>query len=135
MPETVNVTLPPGARVVSELIEPVPLAALQVLPAVAAQVQVGLNKMPGSGSETVAPTAVEGPAFLATMVYVIEVPGMTSVRLFVLVIDKSPVGTSVSTSAEVLFSGVGSGIPAGGVIVAVFVSVPTAVGAMFAVSE
>jgi hypothetical protein len=53
----------------------------------------------------------------------------------VLVMERSPVGTNVSTSGEELLPGVLSGIPAGGVIVAVFVSVPIAVGAMVAVSE
>jgi hypothetical protein len=63
------------------------------------------------------------------------VPGMTSVRPFDLLMDRSPVGTRVSISEELLLSGVMSGIPAGGVIVAVFVSVPTAVEAIVPVSE
>jgi hypothetical protein len=63
------------------------------------------------------------------------VPGMTSVSPLVLVMERSPVGTRVSTSEELLLPGVESGIPAGGVIVAVFVSVPTAVESTVAVSE
>ena len=93
------------------------------------------SKIPGNVSPTKAFTAVEGPALVATIVYVVDVPGMTSVRPLVFVMERSPVGTSVSTSVDVLFSGVGSAMPVGGVIVAVFVSVPTAVGSMVPVSE
>jgi hypothetical protein len=68
VPVTVNVALPPGARVIGVLIDPVPLAELHVLPAVTVQLHDGDSKIPGSESATVAFTTVEGPALVARMV-------------------------------------------------------------------
>ena len=68
VPVTVKVALPPGANVTVELIEPTPLGAIHELLAVAVHVQVPLNNIPGNVSFTMAFTAVDGPALVATIV-------------------------------------------------------------------
>ncbi len=60
-------SVPPERTVTVSAIAPVPVA-VQVEPAVAAHVQEAVVIPDGSGSETVAPTASEGPAFETTIV-------------------------------------------------------------------
>ncbi len=62
------------------------------------------------------------------------VPGMAVAELSVFTIARSPVGFRVLLSVEVLLPGVGSVQPAGGVTVAVLVSVPVAEASMRAVT-
>jgi hypothetical protein len=63
----VNVAVPPGARLTVALMFPLPDAG-QLDPAVAVHVQVAPESTPGTVSATVAPVAVDGPAFEATIV-------------------------------------------------------------------
>ncbi len=58
------------------------------------------------------------------------VPGMAVAELSVFRIDRSPVGFSSSSSVEDSLPGVGSVQPAGGVMVAVLVSLPVAEASM-----
>jgi hypothetical protein len=66
---TVNVAVPPESSVTLALMLPLPLAG-QLDPALALQVHVAPVSAAGKLSVTVAPVAVDGPAFDATMVYV-----------------------------------------------------------------
>jgi hypothetical protein len=79
-------------------------------------------------STTEAPVMALGPAFDATIVYVVCVPGTSEVTLFVLVIERSPIELIVSVSVALLLPGAGSGTAPGGVTVAVLTSEPVAVG-------
>jgi len=133
-PVTVNVVVPPGARVTVALRLPLPDAAGHVDPAEAEQVHATPVTVAGTVSATVAPVAVDGPPFVATIVYDTAVPGTSLVAPSVLVIDRSAVGTNVSVSVAVLLAGVGSVIPARTVAVAVFARVPVAVEAIVAVT-
>jgi hypothetical protein len=83
----------------------------------------------GNVSATVAPVALLGPEFEAVIVYVTEPPGVAVVTPSVFVMTRSAVADSVSVSVAELFPGVGSVTPPGAVTVAVFESVPVAVGA------
>ena len=64
---TVNVAVPPESSVTLALMFPLPLAG-QLDPALAEQVQVAPLSAAGKLSVTVAPVAVDGPAFEATIV-------------------------------------------------------------------
>src|SRR5215472_6412921 len=55
-------------------------------------------------------------------------PGMAVVCPLTFVIESAAMGVIVSVSVAVLFDGLGSVMPAGGWIVAVFTSVPVALG-------
>jgi hypothetical protein len=129
---SVNVAVPPGARVTEALMLPLPDAG-HVEPAEAAQVQFVPDKMAGTVSVTVAAVTVDGPALEATIVYVTEVPGTSPAAPSVLVIERSAVGFNVSVSVAVLFAAVGSVTPAATATVTVFTSVPVAAEAMVAV--
>ena len=125
--------MPPTSKLTVSAILPLP-DALQVDPDEAAQVHVAPVSEAGMVSATVALTAVEGPAFDTTMVYVTLVPGTKTVVPSVLVIDRSARGVSELLSVDVLFEFTGSDVPSGGVIVAVLLSVPRAVARIVAVS-
>ena len=125
--------VPPDSRLMVSLIEPVPDGA-QVEPADAVHVHVALLNDAGSVSVMVAPVTFEGPAFVATMVYVIVPPATTAAEPSVLVIDRSAVGASVSVSVAELLATDGSVTPVGAAMVAVLASDPVAPAAMFAVS-
>ena len=88
----------------------------------------------GKVSATVAPVTVEGPALVATMVYVTLLPGITVVTPSVFVIERSAVGLRVSVSVAELLPGVGSVMPPGAVTVAVLTRVPVAVAETVAVT-
>ena len=55
---------------------PEPLAAVQVAPPAATQVQVSLVIAPGKESAIVAPVTLDGPALENVIVYVVEAPGV-----------------------------------------------------------
>src|SRR5262249_52205419 len=84
------------------------------------------------GSVTTTLVAVEGPWFVTTSVYITSWPGAAvaggagDVRVLMSVTSAD--GVIVVVSVEVLLPGFGSVVPAGGVAVAVFVSVPVAAG-------
>ena len=61
-------------------------------------------------------------------------PGTADSTPSVLVIDRSAWGVNTSLSVALLFAGLGSVTPAGGLTVAVFVRVPVAAGSMVPVS-
>ena len=123
---TVYVTVEPLASVAVVEIGIEPDADAQLAPAVATHVHVPDVAPAGKASTTGALTAVEGPAFPTTMVYVVLCPGTTDATPSVLVIDRSAVGFRVSVSVELLLAGVGSVTPTGTAIEAVFTSVPVA---------
>jgi hypothetical protein len=85
-----NVSEPPGRIVPVVAMLPVPLAAPQDEPAEAEQVHVAPVKLAGRESVIGALTTVDGPELLATIVYVVAVPGIDWVAPLVLVIDRSP---------------------------------------------
>ena len=64
---TVNVAVPPGARLTEALMLPLPEAG-HVEPALASHVHVTDVRVAGSVSDRVAAVAVEGPPFVATIV-------------------------------------------------------------------
>ena len=76
---SVKVAVPFTARSTVALMLPVPLGEPQLEPLEAVQVHVALVNVTGRLSATAAPTTALGPLLLATMVYVVCVPG-TSVE-------------------------------------------------------
>src|SRR2546425_594755 len=104
---------------------PGPLA-VQVPPPAPAQVQLAAVIVAGSVSVTVAPLTALGPAFEATMVYVMGGPGTAVVCPSVLVIPRFACGVSVSVSVALLFAGIGSVTPPGTATAAVLLRVPVA---------
>ena len=77
---------------------PVPLAVNPLAPPAPTAVYVALVIAPGSASAICAPTALLGPAFVTTIVYVVAVPATTLATLSVLVIVRSAAATSASLS-------------------------------------
>jgi hypothetical protein len=112
------------------LMLPLPVAAPQAEPAPAAHVHVAPVIVAGKLSTTVAPVAVDGPAFKTLIVYVTDVPGTFDVTPSDLVIDRSPDFDNVSLSVAELLPALTSVMPTGAVIEAVFVSVPPSVPGM-----
>src|SRR5258708_28129770 len=99
---TVYVAVPPLMSVTSSLTGQLRLALPHADPTEATQVQP-VNVMPAGGlSTTPAPATSFGPLFLATIVYVVDVPGTTLPTPSVLVTDKSalPVAASVAEAAS-----------------------------------
>jgi len=131
---SVNVAVPDTARLTVPLMLPVPDAAGQLEPLVAVHVHVAPVSVPGNVSATVAPVITDGPEFEATIVYVIPWPGTADAAESVFVMDRSPVGVSVSVSVAELFAEFGSVTDAGAATVAVFASVPVAVAAIVPVT-
>ena len=123
--EIVNVTDAPTGRFTDALMLPLPLAG-HVPPAAPAHVHVTPLNDTGIVSVTVAADTADGPALLATTVYVTDVPGTSVNEPSVFVIDRSAVGFNVSESVAELFPGVGSVEPPGNAIVAVLESDPVA---------
>ena len=108
---TVYVSVPPVGILTVSAILPLPLEACVVstAPPVATTVYVSDAMPAGKVSVTVAPVTALGPAFEATIVYVIVLPGTAAPTaaamleppsLSVLVIDRSPVGTSTIAIAS-----------------------------------
>ena len=87
-PDSVYVTLPPAGRTTVSLMSPDPLAE-QTPPPASTHVQLTSVIVVGTASATVAPVTSLGPAFHATIVYVIGNPGDSSVWPSVFVIDRS----------------------------------------------
>ena len=85
-----NVSDPPGRIVPVLAMLPVPLADPHDEPAEAEQVHVAPVKLAGNESVIGALTTVDGPELLATIVYVVAVPGIDCVAPFVLLIERSP---------------------------------------------
>src|SRR5262249_32270181 len=126
----VNVTVPPGSSVTVVTMLPVPLAAATLDPAdgTAVQLTAVIGDGVGNRSVTCWSTAVLGPLFVTTIVYVVLVPG-TAVRTpSVLVMDRSAWGVRPSVSVALLSVGSGSVTPAGAVTVAVLTREPVAEG-------
>src|SRR5438034_1381373 len=96
---------------------PEPLAA-QLPPPAPRQVQAAPVIAAGSVSATVAPVALLGPAFDATIVYVMGVPGTAFARPSVFVMERFAWGVRLSVSVAELFAETGSLTPPGGVTVA-----------------
>ena len=135
---TSTVTVPPAAMVAGRFTLPVPLAAEQLEPAVAAQVQVAAAALKAAGRVSVimVPTAVDGPALDTVSVYVVGVPGTRVVTPSVLATARSTRGVIVSESVAVALAGVGSTVPGPLVAVAVFTSRPgVAAGSRVAVTR
>ena len=130
---TVNVAVPATARSTLALMLPLPDAG-QLEPAEAEHVQVAPTIDAGNVSATVAAVITDGPAFVATIVYVTLCPGIAEATPSVLVIDRSPVGVSVSVSVAELLPGVGSVTGAGAAMVAVLARLPVALLEIVAVS-
>ena len=130
---SVYVAVAPSGRLMVSLMFPVPDAA-QVAPAVATQVHAAAVSDAGSVSVMVAPTTFDGPAFVATMVYVTAVPGVSVAEESDLLIVRSAVAPRLSVSVAVLLPGVGSVTPPGIEMEAVFASEPVAPAATVAVS-
>jgi hypothetical protein len=123
---TVNVAAAPTGRFNEALMLPLPLAGHEAPPLVE-HVHVTPLNAAGIVSVTVAAVTADGPALLATIVYVTDVPGTSVATPSVLVITRSAVGTSVSVSVAELLAGVGSVAPPGRAMLAVFASDPVAV--------
>src|SRR2546428_13244 len=104
---------------------PEPLA-VQVPPPAPAQVQLASGIVAGNVSVTIAPLTALGPAFEATIVYVMDAPGTAVVCPSVLVIPRFACGVSVSVSVALLFDGIRSVPPPGTATVAVLLRVPVA---------
>src|SRR6266536_1555534 len=121
-----KVAVPPLTRLTVVAMLPVPLAAPQLLGAVALHVQV--NPAPcsaaGSGSETTAPVTSLGPLLVTTIVYVNGWPGTYGFGLLVLVIDRSAVMLAGFWLVAVLLARLGSVAPDGAVTVALLTNCP-----------
>src|SRR3954466_2648410 len=103
---------------------PLPLA-VQVPPPAPTHVHTAVSEA-GNVSATVSPTAFDGPALEAVMVYVALPPQTTAVTPSVLAIERSADGARGSESLALFLPGVGSITPAGAVTVAVLLRVPVA---------
>ena len=127
---------PTVAPVVPKLVWPVvPVTVPQFATPLATQVAFALSVTPaGSGSDTVALIAFEGPALVTTTVYVAVPPGVYVALPSVLLTASAETGVSVSVSLAVLLAGVGSTTVGGTVMVTVLVIVPVAPGAIAAVT-
>ena len=126
---SVNVTDAPTVMSTAVEIAPLPLVAAQLAPGDGTHVHVAAVSSTTAGSETVAPTASDGPSLVTTIVYVNVSFGCALVCPSALVTTRSTTGVTASLSVAVLLPGVGSVTAASGVTVAVFASVPVALGA------
>ena len=124
--EIVNVAVAPTGRSTVVAMLPLPLPAAHDPPPAGTHVHVTPLNDAGIVSVTVAADTADGPALLATTVYVTDVPGTSVNEPSVFVIDRSAVGFNVSESVAELFPGVGSVEPPGNAIVAVLESDPVA---------
>ena len=122
---TVKVTEPPTGRLTLLLIEPLPDAG-HVAPPAPVHVHVIDVTPEGIVSATVAPVTVDGPALVATIVYVVDWPGTAVTVPSVFVIVRSVWGVTVVTSVAELLAGVGSVTDPGSAMLAVLVIVPVA---------
>ena len=76
---------------------PDPDGAPQVPPPAPTHIQVGVTRAAGTLSVTVTPVAVDGPGFVATIVYVIDSPTRTAECPSVFVMETSAVGVNTLT--------------------------------------
>ena len=121
---TTNETVPPAATSTSSAMLPAPLALPQTEPAVAVHDQVTPVNVAGIASLTATPAAADGPLLVTSMVYVVAAPGTAEICPSVLVIDRSPTGSTWVMSVAALFAVFGSVAPAGTSTCAVLVIVP-----------
>jgi hypothetical protein len=123
-----NVTDPPDPTLTVVLRAPVPLEGPETLltPVTPVRLQLPDAAPEGSGADAVAPTALEGPLLLTTMVYVDVPPAVTVSTPSVVVMDRSAACTIVSVSLALLLAGAVSVSPAGAVTVAVWAREPVA---------
>jgi hypothetical protein len=129
VPVTEYVTVAAAGIVADVAIElPEPDAVAQVAPPVAAHVHVTPVRAAGTTSLIGADVAVDGPAFVTTMVYVRACPGIAAVRPSDFVTLRSPRGVTSSVSVAELFAGFVSVVPADAATVAVLTSVPMPAG-------
>jgi hypothetical protein len=121
----VYVAEPPTGKLAVLLMLPDPDAA-QIPPPAPKQVHVAPVHTAGNVSATVTLDALEGPALLATIAYVTDVPGTLLVVPSVFVIPTLAWGVRLSVSVALLFSGLGSMTPPPTVAVAVLTRLPVA---------
>ena len=93
--------------------------------------QLVIDVPAGALSIIVAPTTLLGPLLVAVTVYVVPTPGIYVGVPSVLVILKSACGFGVSVSVALLLPGVGSVVPTGTAILAVFTRLPVTPDGMF----
>ena len=116
--------------------EPVPVVSSQRFGAVAAHVHVAAVRVAGNTSLTVTPATFEGPRFVTTIVYVVDVPACTWSTQSVFVTEMSACRVIVAGGVvALLLLGSGSVTPLLGVTVAVFVTVPVAAGSTVPVTR
>jgi hypothetical protein len=108
---SVYVAVPPARSETVEAMLPIPLAAPQLDPAVAAHVHVADEIAAGSVSATGAFVTELGPAFETAIVYVVVVPGITVTTPSVFVIERSPCEITGAESVEESLPGVVSPPP------------------------
>jgi hypothetical protein len=125
--------LPAGLIVAIVAMLPLPPPAPHDEPVVAAHVQVTPVMAAGIASAIAAPVAVDGPAFETVIVYVMAVPGMAVAVPSVLLIERSPLGESVSVSVAVLLAAFDSVTPEGTFTVAILTSEPVEPDAIVAI--
>ncbi len=121
---TTNETVPPAATSTSSAMLPVPLALPHAEPAVAVHDQVTPVNVAGMVSLTATPDAADGPPLVTSIVYVVAAPGTAEIWPSVLVIDRSPTGSTWVVSVAELFVVFGSLAPGGTSTWAVLVIVP-----------
>src|SRR5438105_8735568 len=131
---SVYVIVAPTGRFTVSLMLPLPLAVKPEAPPLPTAVKVSLPTLAGRMSLTVAPVTLLGPLLLTTIVYVVEVPGVTVATPSVLVIERSATRLTVSLSVALLLPGIGSVTPAGAAMVAVLAIVPLALPATLALT-
>src|SRR5439155_17788805 len=122
------------ARFTVSLMLPLPLAVKPEAPPLPTAVKVSLPTLAGRMSLTVAPVTLLGPLLLTTIVYVVEVPGVTVTTPSVLVIERSATRLTVSLSVALLLPGVRSVTPTGAAMVAVLAMEPVALPATVALT-
>lgn len=113
---------------------PLPDADTHDDPTDAVQVHVAPESDAGSVSVIVAPVTFDGPLFVATIVYVTAVPGVSVAAPSDFEIVRSAFDVRVSVSVAALLVDVGSVTPTGTAMDAVLASVPVAPAATVAVS-
>src|SRR5207253_1670807 len=100
LPTAVKVSLPTLAGRMALAVKP-------EAPPLPTAVKVSLPTLAGRMSLTVAPVTLLGPLLLTTIVYIVEVPGVTVATPSVLVIERSATRLTVSLSVALLLPGVG----------------------------
>ena len=124
--------MPPTGNVTVSAMFPVP-DAVQLAPLDATHDHVAPDNDASNVSVTVTPVAFDGPLFVATIVYVTDVPGTSLATPSVFDTATSAVRPNVSVSVAELFPGVESVTPLGTLTVAAFDNEPVAAALIVAV--